>query len=468
MFHTSWFTTVLRTPAGLLATAAFLALAACLVMRFSTGTSVLSAQDAAVLGVQKSADVRRPEEGDSARFSPYVDEKGNITLPEDFETAFVHIGTVSVAPKPGEAVNEIHGAYTRKEDLEAFRRDGRFPDGAVLVKDVRATSNSKLTTGNAAYGAAVKVWFVMIKDTKGRFPDNEIWGDGWGWGLFEGKDRSKQVAVNYATECRSCHVPAKKNDWVYTQCYPALTEVPKKTASAESPSEGQGARPDLIAMFPQWDEAQRIQGDASAGRKYFETATVKNSMTCVTCHSFNEKDTMAVDGDGLIRAGFPIFASSHRSNIKNSGTNLAALGGNVCVIHFMGGESPGMPASDLANLDAFLKSGGGRDHPTANNIDYPKSTWTIPKSFDGGNAGRGQKLAVQTCITCHDVGDRKARFAKAGGPLEGGSYKAEELNDLALQIRNPDYKHNSEMPGYTDLRLSDQQLLDLIAWLKAP
>lgn len=155
-------------------------------------------------------------------FSKYVDAAGGISLPGDFETEFVHLGTVAVAPKPDQPVNELHGTYTRREDLAAFLKDGKFPDGAVLVKEVRSTSNSKLTTGEAAYGADIKVWFVMIKDSKGRFPENELWGDGWGWGLFEGEDRTKQVAVDYSTECRSCHVPAKKQDWVYIQCYPAL------------------------------------------------------------------------------------------------------------------------------------------------------------------------------------------------------------------------------------------------------
>jgi hypothetical protein len=155
-------------------------------------------------------------------FSKYVDALGGISLPHDFETAFVHIGTVAAAPKPDQPVNELHGTYTRHEDLAAFLKVGKFPDGAVLVKEVRSTSNSKLTTGEAAYGADIKVWFVMIKDSKGRFPENDLWGDGWGWGLFEGKDRGKQIAVDYRTECRTCHVPAKNQDWVYTQCYPAL------------------------------------------------------------------------------------------------------------------------------------------------------------------------------------------------------------------------------------------------------
>jgi len=165
-------------------------------------------------------------------FSPFVDAAGSISLPEDFETAFVHIGTVSVAPKPDQSADELHSTYTRSEDLAAFLRDGKFPDGAVLVKEVRSTRNSKLTTGEAAYGADIKVWFVMIKDSKGRFPESDLWGDGWGWGLFEGKDRTKQVALDYATECRTCHVPAKKQDWVYTQCYPALSAKMKVAAPA--------------------------------------------------------------------------------------------------------------------------------------------------------------------------------------------------------------------------------------------
>ena len=166
-------------------------------------------------------------------FSKYVDATGEISLPDDFETTFVHLGSVAVAPKTDQPVDELHGTYTRSEDLAAFLKDGKFPDGAVLVKDVRSTSSSKLTTGAATYGAGVKVWFVMIKDSKGRFPENDLWGDGWGWGLFEGKDRAKQVAVNYKTDCRTCHVPARKQDWVFTQCYPALSRELKAADSIE-------------------------------------------------------------------------------------------------------------------------------------------------------------------------------------------------------------------------------------------
>lgn len=403
-------------------------------------------------------------------FSPYVDARGGISLPEGFHTTFVHLGTIAVAPKESEAIQELHGTYTRPEDLKEFQRNGSFPDGAVLVKEVRAATHEKLTTGSAAYDADVKIWFVMIKDAKGRFPDNELWGDGWGWGLFDGKDPAKQIATNYRTDCRTCHVPVRKTDWVYTRCYPALST---KTPAAKPDSDGQSSsetspKPNLAAMFPQWAVAKTLQGDPRSGRAYFETKTVGNGMTCASCHSFDPMDSMSQDGDGLIRAGFPLYAAAHRTNIKNSGTNLVALGGNVCVLHFMGGKDPGMPAPYLANLDAFLKTGGGKDHATAVNLDYPKAAWTIPENLSGGNATRGGELVMKTCITCHDVGDKEHRIVRGGLPLQGHSFAESELKELALQIRNPNYEHNAEMPGYTDHRLNNQQLLDVIAWFRKP
>jgi hypothetical protein len=62
----------------------------------------------------------------------------------------------------------------------------------------------------------------MIKDAKGRFPGNHLWGDEWRWALFMGKEPARNVATDYSTDCRTCHVPAKKDDWVYVRGYPVL------------------------------------------------------------------------------------------------------------------------------------------------------------------------------------------------------------------------------------------------------
>ena len=70
--------------------------------------------------------------------------------------------------------------------------------------------------------ADLKQWFVMVKDAKGRFAENPIWGDGWGWALFKPDNASVNVAKDYKTDCLGCHIPAKDKDWIYTEAYPTL------------------------------------------------------------------------------------------------------------------------------------------------------------------------------------------------------------------------------------------------------
>jgi len=89
-----------------------------------------------------------------------------------------------------------------------------------LVKEVFGTDHAQLTTGDAHWASQTKVWFVLIKDTKGRYPGNPLWGDGWGWALFKSDAPDKQVAVDYRKGCLGCHVPAKATDWIYVQGYP--------------------------------------------------------------------------------------------------------------------------------------------------------------------------------------------------------------------------------------------------------
>ncbi|MFT5446985.1 MAG: hypothetical protein ACI9DC_002160 [Gammaproteobacteria bacterium] len=66
--------------------------------------------------------------------------------------------------------------------MEAFRRTAKFPDGAVLIKELRAARKGDYTTGAGVSHATkeLKQWFVMIKDEKGRCTDSGAWDDGWG------------------------------------------------------------------------------------------------------------------------------------------------------------------------------------------------------------------------------------------------------------------------------------------------
>jgi cytochrome c len=157
-------------------------------------------------------------------FSPYVSKDGAISRPVDYREKFLHLGTWAVAKKLNEPVFEMHNVYARLEDIQAFRRDGKFPDGAALVKEITNVAADQLTTGRSSWSTNDKIWFVMIKDSKGRFPNNSLWGDGWGWALFTAKEPARNVATDYTTDCRTCHVPARQDDWIYVRGYPLLRE----------------------------------------------------------------------------------------------------------------------------------------------------------------------------------------------------------------------------------------------------
>lgn len=155
-------------------------------------------------------------------YSPFVDDEGGIHFPGDFRAEMVHLGSWFV---PEGAASGFHDVYTDKATVTEFRNSGKFPDGSVLVKELRASHAGSYTTGAGVRFATneIKQWFVMIKDERGRFPDNPLWGDGWGWALFQTDDKQKNVATDYKVDCLGCHIPAKAKDWVYTEAYPTLS-----------------------------------------------------------------------------------------------------------------------------------------------------------------------------------------------------------------------------------------------------
>ncbi len=157
-------------------------------------------------------------------FSPYVDAGGTISMPPDFRE-WAYLGTWSIAGDDEEGgAADLHVVYTQPETIEAYRRTGEFPDGAVLVKELLETETGDMTTGRVSWARRVTGWFIMIKDRKGRFQSSGLWGDGWGWALFQADDPATTVTEDYKTECIPCHVPAEMDDWVYVRGYPALHE----------------------------------------------------------------------------------------------------------------------------------------------------------------------------------------------------------------------------------------------------
>jgi hypothetical protein len=157
---------------------------------------------------------------------------GAISVPEDY-TKWATLGTWAHANMEGEpGSHEYHVVYTQPETIEYYQKNGRFPDGAVLVKELLNAETIPMTTGPAvSHATTLKGWFVLVRDTKGRYKDSKLWGDGWGWSLFNAPDSKKTVSTDYQTDCIACHLPARdlagdqtheEDKWIYTLGYPVL------------------------------------------------------------------------------------------------------------------------------------------------------------------------------------------------------------------------------------------------------
>jgi len=155
----------------------------------------------------------------SSSLSSYVGTDGCIRFPANYQTLWTHLGSWAI---PGED-GGVHDVYTQGSSIEGFRANGVFPNGSVLVKSVRGVTHERLTTGDAHRATDQMVWFVMVKDSENRFAEsNALWGDGWGWALFNAADSTTQTATNYVTDCKGCHVPRELTDWLYVEGYPVL------------------------------------------------------------------------------------------------------------------------------------------------------------------------------------------------------------------------------------------------------
>ena len=148
-----------------------------------------------------------------------VDKTGNISKPADYRDRYELLGTYFIIDPKG---NQMHVTYASRGTAAYYRKTGKFPDGAVLVKEIFSTDHAQMTTGDSHFASKMVQWFVKIKDTKNRYPNNKLWGDGWGWALFKADAPDKQVATDYKKDCLGCHVPVKSTDWTYVQGFPPL------------------------------------------------------------------------------------------------------------------------------------------------------------------------------------------------------------------------------------------------------
>jgi Cytochrome P460 len=160
--------------------------------------------------------------GNGQKAEAVEDAAGNLHVPEAYRTTYQPLGSWAVSADQEKGSKELHLVYASPGTVAAYSRDGHFPDGTVLVKEVYEAATAPMTTGTVSHADTLKGWFVMVKDSNGRHAGNKLWGEGWGWSWFDAANPVKTTSKDFRTDCLGCHIPAKATDWIYVSGYPGL------------------------------------------------------------------------------------------------------------------------------------------------------------------------------------------------------------------------------------------------------
>ena len=157
--------------------------------------------------------------------SSVVDARGSLHVPETYRTSYQFLGSWALPADTGKSTKEIHNVYASPGAIDAYRKTGHFPEGAVLVKERFHTATQQMTPGTVSHAEKLVGWFVMVKESKNIHPDNKLWGEGWAWSYFDSANTQKTTSTNFKVDCLNCHQPAHATDYIYTLGYPTLART---------------------------------------------------------------------------------------------------------------------------------------------------------------------------------------------------------------------------------------------------
>lgn len=188
----------------------------------SYSTCALVTAAAVLLPMAGHGDASAHRESGSHSAEAVVDRSGNIRVPTNYRFEYEYLGSWAVAAEQGSGSKELHVVFASPKATDAYKKDGHFPNGTVLVKEVFEAATASMTTGTVSHPGKLKGWFVMVRDGSDRYQSKPLWGDGWGWSWFDASDPAHTTSTAYRANCRTCHVPAQASDWIYVSGYRSL------------------------------------------------------------------------------------------------------------------------------------------------------------------------------------------------------------------------------------------------------
>lgn len=160
---------------------------------------------------------------------PVFTNDGSLVLPSGFRS-WVSIGgpiTPNGLNDGGSPLPEFHSVDIERENLRYYQKNGKFPEGTVLVKELSLAQVGKhpdgsldSASGQGYFPNTLNGLDVMVKDSK-RFAKT----NNWGFFTFGHHVESYETAAkeNSISQRAYCHMASvAKTNMVWVQYYPFL------------------------------------------------------------------------------------------------------------------------------------------------------------------------------------------------------------------------------------------------------
>lgn len=163
-------------------------------------------------------------------WGPRWNAQGELVLPENYHQ-WVFLGS----PLTPHALNggnaafpEYHNVYVQPEALNAYRANGEWPEGTIMLKELQLTTpatypdgSSVEVSGRGFFPGARNGIDISVKDSQ-RFADTN------GWGFFNfghhAPPYAETAAVAPKTACAGCHM-ANATNMVFSKFYAPMLEA---------------------------------------------------------------------------------------------------------------------------------------------------------------------------------------------------------------------------------------------------
>ena len=163
------------------------------------------------------------------------DSQGRLKMPTDYrEWVFVGAPLTPNGLNNGSAnFPEYHDVYIQKKNVDAYLKNGVFPEGTVIIKELTRVLNPSFPDGSTTEPSGRGFFNGEFNGIDCTVKNSKKFATTNGWGFFtfghHPEPYDGYAAEAPAAECASCHqANVAKTDMTWIQFYPVLLKKEPK------------------------------------------------------------------------------------------------------------------------------------------------------------------------------------------------------------------------------------------------